>query len=75
VRRVAHVAVTPEDGDRVMGALANLLELARATGSPAIDVQEIEGWRVEAERRVEALRVRRPTVQVQADIARRRVSA
>jgi hypothetical protein len=76
VQRLAQLATTPEDADHILCALANLEQIARATASPARDLHEIECWRMEAERRVEAVRTPRTTVQIAPEfIEKRRVPA
>lgn len=72
VQRLAHLATTPEDADRILCSLANLEQIARATASPAHDLSEIESWRMEAERRVEALRTPRASVHIAPDLVEKR---
>ena len=72
VQRLAHLATNPEDADRILCSLANLEQIARATGSPTEDLNEIESWRIEAERRVESLRTPLTSVHIAPELMEKR---
>jgi hypothetical protein len=72
VQHLARLAPSAADADHLLCALANLECIARATGSPARDIGEIEAWRIEAERRLQSLRGPRASMHITSGIMEQR---
>ena len=71
-QHLARLATSAPDADHLLCVLANLECIARVAGSPPQDICEIESWRIDAERQLQSVRARRPSVRITTEIVEKR---